>query len=68
LAISFALPTFAQQTNAPDPKIIEQIAARQKIYDEAMNNGDAAALAGKMFTEDAVLVTDTGPLYGREAI
>jgi hypothetical protein len=25
LAISFALPTFAQQTNTPDPKLRDQI-------------------------------------------
>jgi hypothetical protein len=68
LAISFALPTFAQQTNTPDPQIIEQIAAHQKIYDEAMNNGEATALASKMFTEDAVLVTHTGKIYCRVAI
>jgi hypothetical protein len=68
LAISLALPSFAQQTNTPDPKIRQLIDAHQKIYDEAMNNGDAAALANKMFTEDAVLVTDAGPIYGRSAI
>ena len=68
LAIGFTVPTFAQQRNTPDPKIIEQIAAHQKIYDDAMNNSDAAALASKMFTEDAVLVTDTGPIYGQKAI
>jgi ketosteroid isomerase-like protein len=32
-----------------------------------LNNNDAAALAGT-YTEHAVLVTDTGPVYGREAI
>jgi ketosteroid isomerase-like protein len=67
LAISFALPTFAQQTNAPDPQIIEQLDALGQKYDEAFNNNDAAALAAT-FTEDAVLVNDTGPVYGREAI
>ncbi len=67
LAISLALPTFAQQTNTPDPQIIEQLNASTKKIDEAFNNGDAAAVAA-LFTEDAVLVTDRGPIYGREAI
>jgi ketosteroid isomerase-like protein len=57
-----------KQEDKVDPQIIEQLAARQKKYNEAMNNGDADALATTMFTEDAVLVTDTGPVYGREAI
>lgn len=34
---------------------------------EAYNNNDAAALAA-LSTEDAVVVTDTEPIYGREAI
>jgi ketosteroid isomerase-like protein len=50
-----------------DPQIIEQLNALSKKFDEAYNNNDAAALAA-LFTEDAVMVTDTGPLYGREAI
>jgi ketosteroid isomerase-like protein len=37
--------------------------AKSKKYDEAMNNNDAAAVA-TFFTEDAVIVTDTGPVYG----
>jgi len=57
-----------EQKDTHDPQIRRLIAAHQKIYDEAMNAGDAAALANKMFTEDAVLVTDAGPIYGRAAI
>ena len=34
---------------------------------EAWNSNDAHALAAT-FTEDAVLVTNTGPIYGREDI
>ena len=45
LAISFALPTFAQQTNTPDPQLRQAIVALHKKYDDAFNNGDAAAMA-----------------------
>ena len=61
------MPTFAQQTNAPDPQIVEQLDALGQKYDEAFNNNDAATLVAT-FTEDAVLVNGTGPVYGREAI
>jgi len=68
LAISFALPTFAQQKDALDPQLIERLAQIDKKYAEATNNNDAAAVAA-LFTEDAVFVTqDTGLLYGRQAI
>jgi len=67
LAIGFTVPTLAQQKDKVDPQIIEQLKAFSKNTDEAFNNGDAAALAA-LYTEDAVLVTDTGPIYGREAI
>jgi hypothetical protein len=67
LAISFAVPAFAQQKDTVDPQIIEQLDALGKKFDEAWNNNDAAALAA-LYTEDAVLVTDTGPVYGREDI
>ncbi len=50
-----------------DPKTTEQLRAFSKKVDEAWNNNDAAALAA-LFTEDAVLLEDTGPIYGREAI
>jgi ketosteroid isomerase-like protein len=67
LAISFAVPTFAQQRDTVDPQIIEQLVAIGKKYAEAVNNNDAAAVAA-LYTEDAVYVVDTGPIYGREAI
>ena len=67
LAIGSALPTFAQQTNKPDPQLRQALLALAKKFEDAWNNNDAAALAA-LFTEDAVLVNDTGPVYGREAI
>jgi hypothetical protein len=67
LAIGFAVPSFAQQKDTVDPQTIEQLKAFSKSTDEAFNNGHAAALAA-LYTEDAVLVTDSGPIYGREAI
>jgi ketosteroid isomerase-like protein len=66
-AISFALPAFAQQTNTPDPQLREQLDALAKKNEQAYNNGDAAALAA-LYTEDAIEVTDQGPVYGRKAI
>jgi len=42
LAISFALPTFAQQTNTPDPQLRQRILALAQKEDEAWNNNDAA--------------------------
>jgi ketosteroid isomerase-like protein len=67
LAISFAVPAFSQQKDAADSQIRQQLDTLGQQYDEAFNNGDAAALAAT-FTRDAVLVNDTGPIYGREAI
>jgi ketosteroid isomerase-like protein len=67
LGISFALPTFTQQTSTPDPQLRQQLLALARKFEEAWDNNDAAALAA-LFTEDAVLVNDSGPVYGREAI
>jgi uncharacterized protein (TIGR02246 family) len=67
LAIGFAVPTFAQQTNTPDPQLRQRLVTLIKNYDEVLNKNDAPALA-VFFTEDAVFVTETGPIYGREAI
>jgi hypothetical protein len=68
LAISFALPTFAQEKDAAvDPQIVQQLHAIGKKSDKAFLKGDAAALAA-LYTEDAVYVTNTGPIRGRQAI
>jgi hypothetical protein len=62
LALSFALPTFAQQQkDTTDPQIAQQDDALAKKFDEARNNNHAAAL----FTKDAVLSTTTAPIYPR---
>jgi hypothetical protein len=45
LAISFAVPTLAQQTNKPDPQVRQQLDALAKKFDEAYDNNDAAAVA-----------------------
>src|SRR5258708_27324482 len=67
LAISFALPTFAQQTNTPDPQLRERLITRIKAHTDALDKNDAAAVAAN-FTEDAVNVEQDGPTFGREAI
>jgi ketosteroid isomerase-like protein len=67
LAISFVLPTFAQQKDTADPLIRQQIDALDKKIGEAYSNDGAAAIAA-LFTEEGVLVTPQGTVYGREAI
>ena len=53
----------AQVFNLKTDNIKEDALAKK--YDEADNNNDAAALAA-LFTEDAVIVPETGPVNGRE--
>jgi uncharacterized protein (TIGR02246 family) len=68
LAISFALPAFGQEKEPViDPQIVQELQAIGKKSDEAFLKGDAAAVAA-LYTEDAVLVNDTRPVYGRQAI
>jgi hypothetical protein len=45
LAFGFAVPAFAQQKDAVDPQVADQLSALSKKTDEAFNSGDAAALA-----------------------
>jgi uncharacterized protein (TIGR02246 family) len=67
LAISFALPTFAQQTNKPDPQLRQRLIAIIQKHGDAINSNDAATVAAN-YTEDAVLVEQDGPTFGRKAI
>ncbi len=53
--------------NTPDPQQRQQLESMGKKYTEAANSNDAAAIAA-IYTEDAVFVSDTGTLHGREAI
>ena len=67
LAISFAVPAFAQEKETVDPQIRRQLDALAKKFDEASNKADAAALAA-LFTQDAVEVGPDGQVYGRQAL
>ena len=67
LALSFALPTYAQEKDVADPQTTQKILALAKMFDEAHSDNDAAAVAA-LFTRDAVLVTIEGPIIGRQAI
>jgi len=73
LASCLVLPSIAEEQNAVDPEVRQQIEAAVLKYQEACNNYDAAATAA-LFTLDAVEVVgaemaDAGSLAsGREAI
>jgi uncharacterized protein (TIGR02246 family) len=67
LAISFALPTYAQQKDVADPQTTQKILAMAKTGNDAHNNNDAAPIA-EQFTRDGVFVTTEGPITGRQAI
>ena len=79
LAISFVLPTFAQQKDTADARIAQQrdllgdVKALAEFgelslkLDEAYNKNAAAAVAA-LFTEDAVLVAPDWMSSGRKAI
>jgi hypothetical protein len=61
LAISFALPTYAQEKDVADPQTTQKILALAKAFDEAHSDNDAAAVA-TLYTRDAVFVTIEGPI------
>ena len=55
------------KANTPNPQLRQQLDAKIKRYNEAFNKNDANAVAA-FFADDGVLVTNEGPIYGREAI
>ena len=67
LAISFALPAFAQQEDTVDPQVVELLRGLDRKTEEAYKKGDATARAA-LFTEDAILVNQKGLFSGRQAI
>ena len=72
LAISLALPTFAQQKETVDPQLIQKLYDTiSKKWNEACNNHDAAAIVA-VYTDDAIDVTGDGtvlrPPGHREAV
>ena len=70
LAISFALPIYAQEQSAVDPKTRQEIEAVLMQFGEVYNRHDAAAIAA-LYTQDAVRVVDWEAgtnFFGREAI
>jgi uncharacterized protein (TIGR02246 family) len=68
LVISFGLPVSGQEKDlGVDPQIVQQLRTIGKEFDDAFLKGDAAVMAD-YYTEDAVLVSESGPVYGRQAI
>jgi ketosteroid isomerase-like protein len=61
------LPSFAQQKDAVDPKVAQQVRVLASKFDGAFNRNDAAAVA-EFYTDDGFFVTSEGPKYGREGI
>jgi uncharacterized protein (TIGR02246 family) len=67
LAISFAVPTYAQQKDLADPQTTQKILAGMKPASETHNNLDAAVYAA-IYARDAVFLTPDKPIIGRQAI
>src|SRR6516165_2261011 len=77
LAISFALPTSAQEKEQADsflyraipanPQLVQQLDVINRQLDEASNKHDAVAVAA-LFTTNAILVAPLGIFSGRDGI
>jgi uncharacterized protein (TIGR02246 family) len=55
------------QKDTADPQTVQEVRAIAMKFEEAYKKHDAAALAA-LFTKDALLLRDQGPVYGRQAI
>ena len=64
--VSIALPALTE-TNTPDRQLREGLITAIKKHTDALDKNDAAAVAAN-FTENGVLVTPDGPIFGRESI
>ena len=71
LAIGFAVPSIAQEQNAVDPEVRQQIEALITKQDEAFNKNDAAGCTAE-YTQDAIEVwsweTAGGAAISQQAI
>lgn len=68
LLVSFALPASGQEKDPGSGlQILQQLHSIGKEFDDAFLKGDAAAMVAG-YTDDAILVSDSGPVYGRQAI
>jgi len=67
LAISFAVPAFAQERETVDPQTKAQLDGLTQKFITAIDSNDAAQMAS-VFAKDAVYVTNKGPLHGQEEI
>jgi hypothetical protein len=59
LVVGFVMPSFAQEQNAVDPEVRQQIGAAMARFDETWNSNDAAATVA-LFTQDAIEVWGVG--------
>jgi ketosteroid isomerase-like protein len=66
-AIGLAIPAFAEQKAIADVQLVEQLKAHSKGWDDALNSNSIDAVLA-LYTDDAVEVTNQGPIVGREAI
>jgi uncharacterized protein (TIGR02246 family) len=62
--VALAVPAFSQ---TPDAVLVKAAAHSCQVYDDVYNKNNPEALAN-LFTEDAVLVTNSGIFHGRDEI
>jgi ketosteroid isomerase-like protein len=62
-----ATASLGNQSNTPDPQLRAELLALAKNFEDAWNNNDADALAA-LYTKDGVVIENSGPVYGRDAI